>query len=240
MPAETEPDEGGLSLSEARQSLVSPELRGRYESAMAAFEARERSYPGWRNGRSGYLDEYGQFQETPDPLSLEVARSRNACELEIQHRLANGDLLAWGARGSVAGERVPIRSLSWDKLRLDFGRSQIRARGKPPIVFFDVCLFEAAQLVPRGVAPLKRKPVTEAIHEALQRLKARGAHRTWVTKTEAQRAIRNEADGQGDQKNARKMVDEVLGTTIDQLLLENRTLAESGEMDHEGSPENKE
>lgn len=234
MLAETEPVEGGLTLSQARLSLVSPELRQRYDRARAAFDARDQKYPGWRNSRTGYIDETGRFRERPDPLTLEVIASTRACELEIQRRLADGELLAWGARGSVAGERVPIRSYSWDEVRLDFARSRIRAKGTPPSMFFDVRIFEAGRLP----SALKRKPVTEAIHEAYQRLKSRGGHRAWTTKVEAYRAIRNEVDGRGDDRNARRMVDEVLGAEIEQVLEANLAKAR-GEMAREIGPENK-
>jgi hypothetical protein len=104
--------------------------------------------------------------------------------------------------------------------------------------FFDVRVFEAEQLPHNKPTRFDRKPVTKGIQEAFQRLKARRAHYDWTTKAQAQRAIRDEYDGQGADQNARRMVDAVLKKEIDQVLAENRTRAAEGNGPSE-RPENK-
>jgi hypothetical protein len=221
MGAEVEPSTGGLTLAEARLRYVPKDLRAKYDDAISAFEARQRATPGWRMSRVGYLNEYGEFIGQPDRLERAVALALHECEANLRERLALGDLWAWGTKGSEAGDRVLVRSLSWRKLRLDFGRSRVRAAGKPPVLFFDVRVYECEPGGAFAPQPVERKPVSAGIELAFARLKARGDHQSWQSLTEGCRAIRREFDGKGDDKNALKSVADKVGLEIKAIVEEN-------------------
>jgi hypothetical protein len=212
----------------ARLAYASPELRARVDQASKAWNARERSYPGWQNVRKGYLDEHGRFRETPDELTRDLQVALHECENHLKVRLAANELVAWGTPGTEAGTRIRVQSLSWDRLSFVYPKSQIRARGKPAIVYFDARVYVRDADEGTGRPPTERKPVSRGIEIALRDLIARSAHRSWRSMTEAQRAIRDEFDGRGSDKNALKIIADRFGGQIRAIVAENRQFGAEG------------
>jgi hypothetical protein len=137
---EVEPVSGkGLPLLEAVLTFASADLCEKYTRAVAEYDAREKTSPGWHNVTPGYIDVDG-FHALPDKLTSAKAAAYAACQADVIEMLRSEELQAWGERGHVAGPWERIVTHSWEKLRIRWDSGRIVAPGAPPVTYFNVRL----------------------------------------------------------------------------------------------------
>lgn len=234
------PPDGGFPVASAiLQHASATVLQAELNQAREKAAGHPKTEWGWRARTSWELSTGEQSQvnepaELAHPLWTKVRKlendQRQAQRREFFGKWCDGSVIALAAerRPGAAWYVVELRLLQgwsfeslsnefWEKSRLKLPE---KIGPECDLLFYGREEFEAAINVQH--VPLERKPVTTGLQRSLNSLMSADEHLNWLSKTDAQRAIRNKFDGQGDKKNLRRMVDDQLKSQINEIITTNK------------------